>query len=436
MNLTLLGLFVVLDALFKRDGGGAAPQSMPAPGPDTSSAPPWPQAVPSNLPPFPSGWEYDNPPPSEVVARAWQLVDPLWAKGEGAYQQEQTGGRWITYRAEVVKGGVKGVTAWRVRSGGTTSTAPAAQPYSAPVQTPSSTAQPAPNLPPPLPPPYTPASVRTTVPATPPAGAPFQPFYNPPPGGMTTSQIQQALNNAGAAPALTVDGKYGSLTRAAVVSFQHDHNLTQDGKAGPLTQTALRPYLTGASTPSAATAVPASYVAPAPAGTPGFVPQYVPPANGMSVAQIQTALNNAGATPALTADGKYGPLTGAATVAFQKAHGLTPDGKAGPLTQKALQPYLTQGGAVPAAAAAPVAVPASYATTAPLTSDAPPLTSAQIQTALNNAGAMPPLVVDGKLGKLSTAAVRSFQGAHGLASDGIPGPLTQNALRPYLAGVI
>lgn len=42
-----------------------------------------------------------------------------------------------------------------------------------------------------------------------------------------------------------------------------------------------------------------------------------------TVAQLQAALNEAGASPVLVCDGKWGPKTSTATNAFQAAHGLT-----------------------------------------------------------------------------------------------------------------
>ena len=50
----------------------------------------------------------------------------------------------------------------------------------------------------------------------------------------------------------------------------------------------------------------------------------------------------------------------------------------------------------------------------------------ELQTALNAFGAA--LVADGIFGPLTDAAVRSFQGSHGLVVDGIVGPLTWTAL--------
>ncbi|MBW4722083.1 L,D-transpeptidase family protein [Saccharothrix obliqua] len=57
---------------------------------------------------------------------------------------------------------------------------------------------------------------------------------------------------------------------------------------------------------------------------------------GPDVTDLQARLNHAGALPALAEDGVFGPLTRAATTAFQEAHGLTPDGVVGPLTRAAL----------------------------------------------------------------------------------------------------
>jgi hypothetical protein len=51
-----------------------------------------------------------------------------------------------------------------------------------------------------------------------------------------------------------------------------------------------------------------------------------------------------------------------------------------------------------------------------------------LQEALNREGADPPLVADGIFGVRTEVAVRAFQASHGLAADGIVGPLTLREL--------
>jgi len=75
---------------------------------------PWPQQVPVGMPPFPKGWQPDEPPPKAVQDRAWQLLPVLWKKGKGNRKVEKTQGRWITYQAEQM-GPKRGVVAYRIR---------------------------------------------------------------------------------------------------------------------------------------------------------------------------------------------------------------------------------------------------------------------------------------------------------------------------------
>jgi peptidoglycan L-alanyl-D-glutamate endopeptidase CwlK len=57
--------------------------------------------------------------------------------------------------------------------------------------------------------------------------------------------------------------------------------------------------------------------------------------SGAAVKRLQTALAKAGFSPG-TADGRFGPATEAAVIAFQHSAGLLPDGIAGPRTRAAL----------------------------------------------------------------------------------------------------
>lgn len=59
--------------------------------------------------------------------------------------------------------------------------------------------------------------------------------------------------------------------------------------------------------------------------------------------------------------------------------------------------------------------------------------TAWLQEGLNRVGADPMLLVDGKAGPATEAAVRWFQGLHGLPVDGVAGDQTRAALRDVLA---
>ncbi len=55
-----------------------------------------------------------------------------------------------------------------------------------------------------------------------------------------TRELQEALNDLGAEPALVVDGRYGPATEKAVEWFQRQANIPIDGNAGVVTQAALK----------------------------------------------------------------------------------------------------------------------------------------------------------------------------------------------------
>lgn len=109
-----------LDEDAKRKAAAAAEAARKAKAAKAAAAQPspWPQAKPTGLPPFPSGWEPDVPPPPAVVTRAWQLLPKLWKSGQpGATTVETVKGRWITFQAQR-HGNKKGVTAYRVKGTG------------------------------------------------------------------------------------------------------------------------------------------------------------------------------------------------------------------------------------------------------------------------------------------------------------------------------
>ncbi len=119
--------------------------------------------------------------------------------------------------------------------------------------------------------------------------------------GHRVTGLQHLLNAHGAS--LTVDGRFGPGTHAAVVSFQKAKALDADGIVGPRTWQALITTVRSGAT-------------------------------GHTVRAAQALLNAHGAT--LDVDGEFGPATHTAVVSFQKAEALDADGVVGPATWKAL----------------------------------------------------------------------------------------------------
>jgi peptidoglycan hydrolase-like protein with peptidoglycan-binding domain len=68
----------------------------------------------------------------------------------------------------------------------------------------------------------------------------------------------------------------------------------------------------------------------------GFGEKLAIGSSGTPVVELQQRLNDAGANPPLAVDGKFGPGTQRAVIAFQRANGLQPDGVVGPKTRAKL----------------------------------------------------------------------------------------------------
>jgi hypothetical protein len=254
-TLGLLGLLLLVLYKCRAPSATPAPHWPPNPnqtpalptGTQTSLPPaaaPWPQVVPAGLPAFPGpGWMYDEPPPLEVQQRASQLVNPLWGQGSGAFRIEQTAGRWIAYRAEMVKArptNKRGIVAYRLKPAAAalpkTPSAPSSVPRAAPV-----------------PPPW---GVLTSVPraqstpsaSSPPVAAPaelalpvlrYGAGLKPQAPNPDVRVLQQRLH-------ITDDGQFGANTRTAVLAFQRHHGLVSDGVVGPVTWAALFAHSGGA----------------------------------------------------------------------------------------------------------------------------------------------------------------------------------------------
>ena len=221
------------------------PRRPPPPPPPPSSpgatlppppSPPWPAVTPVGLPAFPSSaWEFDDPPPIAVQQRAGQLVSPLWKRGRGAYQIEQTAGRWIAYQAQVVASGRNGVVAYRVKQRSASSPGVARRPpprlpaAPAPAATSPSSAAPRVNVkvgPATIHPPVEVVQARPTLRT----GSGMGALEHQSPHVM---YVQRVLG------VKVVDGNFGPITAKAVDTFQRTNDLKVDGVVGPETWAAL-----------------------------------------------------------------------------------------------------------------------------------------------------------------------------------------------------
>ena len=196
---------------------------------------PWPQVAPSDLPPFPgAGWQYDEPPPIVVQQRAGQLLSSLWERGSGAFRIEQTAGRWIAYRAELVKSGKKGVVAYRLAT---------KKPLPAPQPQPQAQAQRAPAPAPAAAPrvvksPGIPQAPRAAASAAPPAPQPTT--WTPPTSPLQMRDLKVGMGLKPQAPlpdvvlvqqklhVVPADGRFGKDTQTAVIRFQVQSGLAPD----------------------------------------------------------------------------------------------------------------------------------------------------------------------------------------------------------------
>lgn len=222
----------------------------------------------------------------------------------------------------------------------------------------------------------------------------------------------------------SVDGKFGTGTRAAVIAFQSDNGLTVDGLAGTNTQTLLLSKANAASSVSGTTTASAS--------SETLVKTLRRGATGADVTAVQTRLAALGYYTGAV-DGLYGSGTIVAVKKFQLRNGLKNDGLVGSKTYASLMASTAVASATAGSSSAASTESVSTSDTVSTAAASDKLQSGDtgtavktLQTALKNLGYS--VTVDGTYGPITVAAVIAFQKQNGLTADGIAGAKTQSVL--------
>lgn len=148
--------------------------------------------------------------------------------------------------------------------------------------------------------------------------------------GTSVKWLQYELVEAGFS--ISIDGDFGSKTYDALISFQKSSKLTVDGKCGPVTRAALKANVSPITTTTTKSSTN-PYTEPTTTVKSGDKDT----GSSTAVKWVQWELNQSGAS--LTVDGSFGPKSVTALKTFQAAHALTVDGKCGPATRTALKKY-------------------------------------------------------------------------------------------------
>lgn len=237
-------------------------------------------------------------------------------------------------------------------------------------------------------------------------------------------RLQQALTQLGYYSG-TVDGSFGSGTKAAVTAFQQANSLTVDGIAGSATIALLEKQtgidIDGNSSSSSSTAGLFK----------GDYSKLQYTSSGSRVRVLQQALKDLGFTISKV-DGVFGQSTFEAVMAFQKATGLTVDGKAGRNTLVKLESYFDSNGNVtqPMITPKPTADLDNIAYGIPTRTLREGMGGQDVLYTQDRLAALGYLtgISDGQYGAATKAAVLAFQKKNGLSADGVLGTNTRKRL--------
>ena len=236
--------------------------------------------------------------------------------------------------------------------------------------------------------------------------------------GSAVEQLQFWLNTisqyVSSIPSVTVDGRFGSGTAAAVRAFQRRYGLTVDGVVGEATWNAVYAQFFSIQSDN---------------GTPNAYPGTAlrEGASGQNVRLVQfwlkiartvyTALNNP------SVDGKFGPSTRRAVAAFQRYFGLTDDGVVGRTTWNKLREVYTD---IANDLLAENLRPGEFPGVLRRGASGRVVRELQYYLYLMHAydPAVPAVTIDGRFGSSTEAAVRAYQRLAGLTADGVVGRAT------------
>lgn len=238
-------------------------------------------------------------------------------------------------------------------------------------------------------------------------------------------RLQQALTQLGYYSG-TVDGSFGSGTKAAVTAFQQANSLTVDGIAGSATIALLEKQtgidIDGNSSSSSSTATGLFK---------GDYSKLQYTSSGSRVRVLQQALKDLGFTISKV-DGVFGQSTFEAVMAFQKATGLTVDGKAGKNTLVKLESYFDSNGNItqPMITPKPTADLDNIAYGIPTRTLREGMGGQDVLYTQDRLAALGYLtgISDGQYGAATKAAVLAFQKKNGLSADGVLGTNTRKRL--------
>ena len=227
----------------------------------------------------------------------------------------------------------------------------------------------------------------------------------------------------------TASGTYDAATISAVRSFQKKNGISSNGTADLKTQQAI--YSDGAVSASA-TATPKPTKTPKPTATVAIPEQSLRSGDsGDDVKTVQKRLKELGYYKS-NIDGKMGRMTVNALKAFQKDNKLEDDGVAGKATYALLfsdsvLPKGTTPTPAPAQQQAQQSGESAKTSWPTLRKNDSGNEVAQLQEALIELGYLSGKA-DGNYGAKTVEAVKAFQKANGLTSDGTAGEKTQKVL--------